>query len=118
MAQRCRRAGALAILLALGLSSHLAFIPKVTSTATGSLWGLLGAQAAWAVTEGFEDYNKLSVKAAKPITEAAKPAADGPSDAVQVIGGAGALIVVAIFVFAAIVATGNRDPNERDGKRI
>ena len=75
-----------------------------------------------------EDYNKLAVKAAKPIAEAPKPAGDGPSDAMQVIGagdktywagknncywatridsrlagGAGALIVVALFAFAAAV---------------
>ena len=80
------------------------------SATKGSLMSLLGVPAAWAVTEGFEalsfsllfpyeigvvplfrprkDYNKLAVKAAKPIIETPpKPAGEAPNDAVQVIGG-------------------------------
>ncbi|CAE7807499.1 unnamed protein product [Symbiodinium necroappetens] len=115
-----RRRAAVALLLVLGLSTRLAFIPKVTTAATGSLVSLLGVPAAWAVTEGFEDYNKLAVKAAKPIIETPpKPAGEAPNDAVQVIGGAGVLIVVALYLFAATVFSGgNRDNNTRDGKRI
>eukprot|EP00439_Symbiodinium_sp_Y106_P085792 s162_g29.t2 len=133
--QMARRRAAVALLLVVGLSTRLAFIPKagrlsscigvhrcgsqVTTTATGSLMSLLGAPAAWAVTEGFEDYNKLAVKAAKPIIETPKPAGEAPNDAVQVIGGAGVLIVVALYLFAATVFSGgNRDNNTRDGRRI
>ncbi|CAK9003403.1 unnamed protein product [Durusdinium trenchii] len=44
-----------------------------------------------------KDYNQLSVKAAKEIP--APGSSNGPSEAVSVIGGAGLIIVLALFVF-------------------
>lgn len=70
-----------------------------------------------AVTEGFEDYNKIAVKKAKEIPSPGE-VAEGPSEAASVIGGAGLIIVLALFVFGVGLVVGKRDPNTRDGKQI
>ncbi|CAL1154512.1 unnamed protein product [Cladocopium goreaui] len=115
-----QRAAALIAVL-LGLHS-LSFIPQVSSR--NALNGLatwftaFGALPSMAVTEGFEDYNKIAVKKAKEIPAPGDAAGDGPSEAASVIGGAGLIIVLALFVFGVGLVAGKRDPNTRDGKQI
>ena len=81
-----------------GKSSQASAIRKsyVTARCTGSMGGdrrfrgvrsLLPHARVCPTVRPRKDYNKLAVKAAKPIIETPKPAGEAPNDAVQVIGG-------------------------------
>eukprot|EP00438_Fugacium_kawagutii_P016018 Skav233585 [mRNA] locus=scaffold2520:266087:273136:- [translate_table: standard] len=117
---RRRERLATALVALLGLS--MTFIPQGSQSAAPIAAGLTTwflSFPTWAVTEGFEDYNKITVRKAKEIPAPATPGdAEGPSEAASVIGGAGLIIVLALFVFGVGLVAGKRDPNTRDGKQI
>eukprot|EP00441_Pelagodinium_beii_P035744 CAMPEP_0197651822 /NCGR_PEP_ID=MMETSP1338-20131121/34074_1 /TAXON_ID=43686 ORGANISM="Pelagodinium beii, Strain RCC1491" /NCGR_SAMPLE_ID=MMETSP1338 /ASSEMBLY_ACC=CAM_ASM_000754 /LENGTH=135 /DNA_ID=CAMNT_0043226563 /DNA_START=26 /DNA_END=433 /DNA_ORIENTATION=+ len=117
-----RRRRSLLLLAALGSLNafgRVAFIAGSAKAATAgagaiSIVGLL-APSAWAVTDGFEDYNKLVIKppkAAPAVAEKVTTAsfqANAPdpmnNEAAQMVGGAGALaffgVLIAVFVVLA-----------------
>eukprot|EP00434_Breviolum_minutum_P002462 symbB.v1.2.002177.t1/scaffold112.1/size324616/5 len=113
-----RRLAQAAVVAALFLGLHMAFIPQVPRTAS-SLFGtsfgsfFFSALPSWAVTEGFEDYNQISVRRAKEIPAPDAAGSEGPSEAAGVVGGAGLVIVLALFFFGVGLVTGKRDPNTR-----
>eukprot|EP00933_Yihiella_yeosuensis_P035763 TRINITY_DN2935_c3_g1_i1.p1 TRINITY_DN2935_c3_g1~~TRINITY_DN2935_c3_g1_i1.p1 ORF type:complete len:150 (-),score=29.07 TRINITY_DN2935_c3_g1_i1:529-978(-) len=112
----------------LNLRAHSSFVsvPKrgleKQISATGAAIGLFSSQAAvWAVTAGYEDYNKIGGAngaggAQEICTPAYCPTPEGSavrdaSTAQQAIGGAGVTIVLAIFGIAAVLVSSKKEPN-------
>ncbi|CAE8587674.1 unnamed protein product, partial [Polarella glacialis] len=133
--RRVSSAAGLGLVVACLLLGCSTFVPAPTVKAPESLLaarlgGVLGglglslkSGAAWAVTEGYEDYNNIKERMlAKSVPqEIEKAASKGPDmTAATTVGGAGFFILVALAGIVILLVSGKRDTTIRDqanGKR-